>query len=97
MVAHGDPLAPAKGGCSARDCAGMGTAAVQDSIGAWQPGLDVRSCAPIDGPMGSAELGAERRVGSYCGPGVPTFWVWGPGGGAFDYPFADWRGPPGNR
>jgi hypothetical protein len=31
----------------------------------------------------------------YCGPAVPTFWVWGPGGGAFDYPFADWRGPTG--
>ena len=29
------------------------------------------------------------------GPGVPTFWVWGPSGGNFDYPFADWRGPTG--
>ena len=29
------------------------------------------------------------------GPGVPTYWVWGPSGGAFDYPFADWRGPTG--
>ena len=28
-------------------------------------------------------------------PGVPTYWVWGPSGGAFDYPFADWRGPTG--
>src|SRR5215468_3917815 len=26
---------------------------------------------------------------------VPTYWVWGPSGGAFDYPFADWRGPTG--
>ena len=26
-------------------------------------------------------------------PGVLTYWVWGPTGGAFDYPFADWRGP----
>ena len=25
----------------------------------------------------------------------PTYWVWGPSGGAFDYPFADWRGPTG--
>jgi hypothetical protein len=31
----------------------------------------------------------------YGGPGVPTYWVWGPSGGAFDYPFADWRGPTG--
>ena len=29
------------------------------------------------------------------GPGVPTYWIWGPSGGAFDYPFADWRGPTG--
>jgi hypothetical protein len=28
-------------------------------------------------------------------PRVPTYWVWGPSGGAFDYPFADWRGPTG--
>jgi hypothetical protein len=28
--------------------------------------------------------------------GVPTYWVWGPSGGAFDYPFADWRGPTGS-
>ena len=33
--------------------------------------------------------------GPYGGPVVPTYWVWGPGGGAFDYPFADWRGPTG--
>jgi len=33
--------------------------------------------------------------GPYGGPGVPTYWVWGPNGGAFDYPFSDWRGPSG--
>jgi len=33
--------------------------------------------------------------GPYPWPGVPTYWVWGPSGGAFDYPFADWRGPTG--
>ena len=31
----------------------------------------------------------------YAGIGAPTYWVWGPSGGAFDYPFADWRGPTG--
>ena len=31
----------------------------------------------------------------YGWQGVPTYWVWGPSGGAFDYPFADWRGPTG--
>ena len=33
--------------------------------------------------------------GPYPRPGIPTYWVWGPSGGAFDYPFADWRGPTG--
>jgi hypothetical protein len=33
--------------------------------------------------------------GSSSWQGVPTYWVWGPSGGAFDYPFADWRGPTG--
>lgn len=33
--------------------------------------------------------------GLYGALGVPTYWVWGPSGGAFDYPFADWRGPTG--
>ena len=33
--------------------------------------------------------------GPYGGQGHPTYWVWGPSGGAFDYPFADWRGPTG--
>jgi len=33
--------------------------------------------------------------GPYAWPAVPTYWVWGPGGGVFDYPFADWRGPTG--
>jgi hypothetical protein len=33
--------------------------------------------------------------GPYGVPAVPTYWVWGPSGGAFDYPFADWRGPTG--
>ena len=37
----------------------------------------------------------NRGWGPYVGPGVPTYWVWGPSGGAFDYPFLDWRGPTG--
>ena len=39
--------------------------------------------------------GVPGGWGFYPGPGVPTYWVWGPSGGAFDYPFADWRGPTG--
>ena len=44
------------------------------------------------------EWRANRNRGGWgpnAWPGVPTYWVWGPGGGFFDYPFADWRGPTG--
>ena len=37
-------------------------------------------------------------LGGCCpspGRGVTTYWVWGPSGGTFDYPFSDWRGPTG--
>jgi len=50
-------------------------------------GMPVR---PHWGPNGS-----PGGWGPYVGLGVPTYWVWGPSGGAFDYPFADWRGPTG--
>jgi len=36
-----------------------------------------------------------RGWGPHGWQGVPTYWVWGPSGGAFDYPFSDWRGPTG--
>jgi hypothetical protein len=45
-----------------------------------------------------AHSGPSRFNGGwvpYGGTGVPTYWVWGPSGGAFDYPFSDWRGPTG--
>jgi hypothetical protein len=47
--------------------------------------------------IGSAALRAalEWRMGPYGGPTVPTYWVWGSSGGAFDYPFADWQGSTG--
>ena len=44
------------------------------------------------GPLRQSNSG---WVPQHWGPGVPTYWVWGPSGGAFDYPFADWRGPTG--
>ncbi len=49
-----------------------------------------------NGGGGPPHWGPSRYYGGwvpYVGPGVPTYWVWGPSGGAFDYPFADWRGP----
>jgi len=46
----------------------------------------------------SRHWGPNGPPGGWCPcvvQGVPTYWVWGPSGGAFDYPFADWRGPTG--
>ena len=59
----------------------------------WRP-------APGDGSGGwhPPHWGPSRFNGwwgPYGGSGVPTYWVWGPSGGAFDYPFSDWRGPTG--
>jgi hypothetical protein len=97
MVAHADPLAPA------RARAAPVIVRVWDGSGSEQhrrlatgTGRSVmRANGWADGFRG---VGGRAAGGvPYCGPGVPTFWVWGPGGGAFDYPFEDWRGPPGNR
>lgn len=55
-------------------------------VGQWKGGW----CPPHWGATGP-----HGAWGPYPGPGVPTYWVWGPSGGAFDYPFADWRGPTG--
>ena len=52
----------------------------------WKGG----AVSPHGGP-----IGRPGGWGLYPGPGIPTYWVWGPSGGAFDYPFADWRGPTG--
>ena len=51
-----------------------------------------------NGGWASRHWGPNGPPGRWCPcavQGVPTFWVWGPSGGAFDYPFADWRGPTG--
>ena len=52
----------------------------------WNGGWVPRQWGPNGPPGGWGPFGV---------PGVPTYWVWGPSGGAFDYPFADWRGPTG--
>ena len=46
--------------------------------------------------MGAAALETERlffRLEFIGLAGYPNVLVWGPSGWAFDYPFADWRGP----
>ena len=47
------------------------------------------------GPRHWAPNGPPGGWVPYPGPRVPTYWIWGRRGGAFDYPFADWRGPTG--
>src|SRR6516165_5407905 len=57
-----------------------------------------RPLASMERPVGFASLGPNGPPGGWCPcvvQGVPTYWVWGPSGEAFDYPFADWRGPTG--
>jgi len=53
----------------------------------WNGGGRAPHWGPNGRPFGWAPYGWQ---------GVPTYWVWGPSGGAFDYPFAaEWRGPTG--
>jgi len=83
VAAHADPTAPSvargNGGSS-------GWHAAPADAGQWRRG------------WASPHWGPNRGYGGwglYGGPTVPSYWVWGPSGGAFDYPFADWRGPTG--
>ncbi len=94
MVAYADPLAPAGAGAAPAIVRVWGSGSGQRSapdnqhrtfgyarqwIGGWVPRCRGQSGGWV----------------SYCRTGLPTFWLWVPGGGSFDYPFADWRGPTG--
>ena len=74
---------PANGG-------GRGARQIPGQPGHWNG----RPAGPPWGPNGSPRAWG-LQPGFPLGPGVPTYWVWGPSGGAFDYPFSDWRGPTG--
>jgi len=67
-------------------------------------GVQAGSLGPGYHPMPNGWDGDWRRVpspspqwngGSVSRRWWPTYWVWGPSGGAFDYPVSDWRGPTG--
>ena len=76
---------------------------------AWDGGGSDRHAEAIGGnPGGHDRQWNGGRVRPHWGPhrqpqppgwgpygwhGVPTYWVWGPSGGAFDYPFQDPREP----
>jgi hypothetical protein len=92
IAAQADPQGPKTGS------SGTGVAA-----GTVQVGDGHRSSwRPAPGSRGNGwhppQWGPSRYYGAwvpYGGMGVPTYWVWGSQGGAWDYPFADWRGPNG--
>jgi hypothetical protein len=63
-----------------------GTVGAHPTVRQWNGGWVQPHWGPNGHPLGWGPNGW---------PGVPTYWVWGPSGGAFDYPFADWRGPTG--
>jgi hypothetical protein len=65
---------------------GSGTVGAHPTVRQWNGGWVQPHWGPNGHPLGWGPNGW---------PGVPTYWVWGPSGGAFDYPFADWRGPTG--
>lgn len=82
-----------------------GTVVMVRDGGGWDRRSGVSGSHPTAGPVRqwnggwfAPNWGANRFYGGggpAWGPGFPTYWVWGPSGGAFDYPFADWRGPTG--
>jgi hypothetical protein len=62
--------------------------------GGWHQAPGPGHSHPWSGGWVPRQWGPNGPPGGWA-PGVPTYWVWGPSGGAFDYPFADWRGPTG--
>jgi hypothetical protein len=70
----------------------------QGAFGGYWRAPNSRPSPPVEWRMDAAALERKRpsfRLGSSGWQGIPTYWVWGPSGGAFDYAFADWRGPTG--
>ena len=63
------------GGDSGRHAAAIGDHPTGGHVHQWNGG----SVAPNRGPN-------QRGWGPYGWRGVPTYWIWGPSGGTFDYP-----------
>jgi hypothetical protein len=64
--------------------------------GGWRPVPDhLRQWQGAWVPPHWGANGHPLGWGRYDWQGVPAYWVWGPSGGAFDYPFAGWRGRTG--
>jgi hypothetical protein len=95
--AYAVPQGPKTG--SAGTGVAAGTAQVGDGHRSnWRPAPGSRGSGWRPPQWGPSQWGPNRYSGGwvpYAGPGVPTYWVWGSQAGAWDYPFADWRGPDG--
>jgi hypothetical protein len=92
MAAHAGPLGWDMG--AARTGPAPGVVQVGDGHGSnWRP-----AHGGGGGGWHPPHWGPSRFNGGwvpYGGWGGPPYWVWGSRGGAWDYPFADWRGPDG--
>ena len=101
IAAHADPQGPKTG--SAGTGVAAGTVQVGDGHRShWRSPPSSRGSGWHPPQWGPSPWGPGRYYDGYYGgwvpyggPGVPTYWVWGSQGGAWDYPFADWRGPHG--
>jgi hypothetical protein len=74
------------GGGSGQPAGAIGAHTTAGHMHQWKGGWVSPHWGPHGQPLGWGPHGWQ---------GVPTYWVWGPSGGAFDYPFSDWRGPTG--
>jgi hypothetical protein len=81
----GSNTAPAPGIVLARDGDGP----------AWRSAIGGHPMASRGRQWNGAWFPSHSGPNLYGWQGPPAYWVWGPSGGAFDYPFADWRGPTG--
>jgi hypothetical protein len=97
MAAHAVSQGPKTGPADTGPA--TGTVLVGDGHSSnWRPAPGSRGSGWCPPQWGRSQSGPSRYYGGwapYGGPGVPTYWVWGSQGGAWDYPFADWRGPDG--
>jgi hypothetical protein len=102
IAAHADGPRSKMGPASAGPA--LGVVLAWDGGGGWAGtrGLSAAKELPVilaNGTANGRRIGGQAvflwRVGSLWRAGGPVVLVWDPSGGAFDYPFSDWRGPTG--
>ena len=99
IAAHADGAGRGRGSATAGPMPGIGLTGAGPAmdtfaaIGGGRPAAGQSHRGRVS-PLGRGSPFAPAWI-PFGGPGVPAYWVWGPSGGGFDYPFADWRGPTG--